>query len=191
MEFRKIKSLDNLYEINEDGTVFRNVKTKRELKIKLDMHHSKKGYYTSFVHFGGRQPGNYCKRVMIHKIVAECWLGECPDGYEIDHIDRNSRNNNYKNLRYVTKSEQMKNRDHSGISKIGNKNLVVSREKRMVGILLIKNTEELFFKNMMSCADYLSKKYNNTTEHFRYLLRRRVNEILDYKVYYKEPNNCI
>ena len=43
-------------------------------------------------------------------MVAECWLGEKPEGYEIDHIDRNSQNNDYRNLRYVTRSEQMKNR---------------------------------------------------------------------------------
>jgi len=117
MEFRKIPSLDYKYEINEDGTIFRNVETGKNLKIKLDMHHSKIGYYTTFVHFGGRRIGNYIKRVMIHKVVAECWLGECPDGYEVDHIDRNTHNNHYSNLRYVTKSEQMKNRDHSNISK--------------------------------------------------------------------------
>jgi len=50
------------------------------------------------------------KRIMIHKVVAECWLGDCPDGYEVDHIDRNPHNNDYRNLRYVTHSKQMKNR---------------------------------------------------------------------------------
>ena len=40
LEFRKIKSLDFLYEINENGTIFRNVKSKKQNKIKLDMHHS-------------------------------------------------------------------------------------------------------------------------------------------------------
>ena len=43
LEFRKIKSLNFLYEVNENGTIFRNVKSKKQLKIKLDMHHSKTG----------------------------------------------------------------------------------------------------------------------------------------------------
>ena len=43
LEFRKIKSTGYLYEINENGTIFRNVKSKKQNKIKLDMHHSKKG----------------------------------------------------------------------------------------------------------------------------------------------------
>lgn len=105
LEFRKIKSLSYLYEVNSNGTIFRNVKSKKQNKIKLDMHHSKKGYYVTFVNLKGK-----CMRIMIHKVVAECWLGDKPEGYEIDHIDRDSTNNDYRNLRYVTHSEQMKNR---------------------------------------------------------------------------------
>ena len=50
LEFRKIKSLKYLYEINENGTIFRNVKSKKQNKIVLDMHHSKIGYYKTMVH---------------------------------------------------------------------------------------------------------------------------------------------
>lgn len=32
LEFRKIPSLDFLYEINENGTIFRNVKSKNRTK---------------------------------------------------------------------------------------------------------------------------------------------------------------
>ena len=111
LEFRKIKSLKYLYEVNENGTIFRNVKSKKQLKIKLDMHHSKDGYYATFVHIGGRSKDSYIKRIMIHSVVAECWLGDRPDGCEIDHIDRNTHNNDYRNLRYVTKSEQFQKMD--------------------------------------------------------------------------------
>ena len=50
LEFRKIKSLQFLYEVNENGTIFRNTKSKKQLKIKLDMHNSNKGYYTTWVY---------------------------------------------------------------------------------------------------------------------------------------------
>lgn len=103
--FRKIKSLQYLYEINGDGTILRNVKSKKQLKIFLDFHHSKSGYYTSFCCIKG-----VVKRLSIHKLVAECFIGfigDCPDGLEVDHIDRNTRNNNWHNLRYVNHSQQI------------------------------------------------------------------------------------
>ena len=146
LEFRKIKSLDFLYEINENGTIFRNVKSKKQNKIKLDMHHSEKGYYVTFCKIKG-----VTKRVMIHRAVAECWLGECPDGFEVDHKDRNPHNNHYSNLRYVTKIDQMKNRDHSNISKIGVKNLDNARRERMKPVKIVSNLET---KTFDSFADF-------------------------------------
>lgn len=182
-DFRPIPSLNYLYEVNSNGTVFRNATTKRELKIKLDMHHSKKGYYTTFVHLGGRK-NSVTKRVMIHKVVAECWVGKCPNGYEVDHIDRNSLNNNHTNLRYVTKNEQMKNRNHSNISKTGSENLRKARENRMIPVTLIKDEVDTIFKSMSECARYLSKEYNVSNEKCRYRLRRRYKTIFDYNVVY-------
>lgn len=183
MEFRPIKSLDNKYEVNENGTIFRNVKTKRENKIKLDMHHSQKGYYATFVHFGGRQPGNYIKRVMIHKVVAECWLGECPEGYEVDHRDRNSLNNHYTNLRYVTKSEQMKNRDHSKISKQGSKNLAEARAKRMKMVGLLKDGQWLHFQSIANCSRYLAEHSEYNYDQARDRIRRNYKNIAGYEVF--------
>jgi len=171
MEFRKIPSLDYKYEINEDGTIFRNVKTKYESKIKLDMHHSKKGYYMVFVHIGGRRPDAYCKRVMIHRAVAECWLGPCPNGMEVDHKNRDSLDNHYSNLRYVTKGQQMKNRDHTNIAAKGCENLRKARESRMKGVIISKGDEIKEFKSISECSKYLSTKLNYTSEKIRYYLR--------------------
>ena len=36
LEFRKIPSLKYLYEVNENGAVFRNVKSKKQCQIRLD-----------------------------------------------------------------------------------------------------------------------------------------------------------
>lgn len=179
LEFRKIKSLDFLYEINENGTIFRNVKSKKQNKIKLDYHHSKKGYYTTFCRFKGKPT-----RVMIHKVVAECWLGFCPEGYEVDHIDRNSHNNHYTNLRYVTKSEQMKNRDHSNISKTGSKNLEDSRKKRMKPVMIKSNEESKIFESYAECSRYLANKYNKLFESIRYKLKSKRSHIFDYDIIY-------
>ena len=183
LEFRKIKSLKFMYEINENGTIFRNVKSKKQSKIKLDFHHSKVGYYYVFVHLGGRKHQKIL-RLPIAMLVAECWLGDKPDGLEIDHIDRNPHNNDYRNLRYVTKSEQMKNRDYSNISKQGAKNLQRARELRAVHTKLVFGTKEYTFASLSDTAKFLSDKYNRTYWAMRDRLTKRRSHIYDFDVFY-------
>lgn len=181
LEFRKIKSLRYLYEVNENGTIFRNVKSKKQSKIVLDMHHSKIGYYKTMVHL---KEGT--KRVMIHKVVAECWLGDCPPGYEIDHIDRNPHNNDYRNLRYVTHSEQMKNRVLGDriINQAKQNCLNHSLTVLAKPIKIIRNNKELKFQSMTKCAEYIGKEYNVNPEKIRYKLKARRSHIYDYDIKY-------
>ena len=181
LEFRKIKSLDFLYEINENGTIFRNVKSKKQSKIVLDFHHSKTGYYFVWVCMKKK-----VRRVPIARAVAECWLGEKPEGYEIDHADRNSHNNDYRNLRYVTKSEQMKNRDYTRIAAQGAKNLDAYRKTIMKPVELINSAGfSMQFFSLAECSRYLAAKYKQTTEHMRYKLKARRSHIYDYDVIYR------
>lgn len=179
LEFRKIKSLDFLYEINENGTIFRNVKSKKQNKIKLDMHHSEYGYYVTFCRFKGKP-----KRIIIHQAVAECWLGDKPDGMEVDHIDRNAHNNDYRNLRYVTKSEQMKNRDYTNISKTGSQNLENARMLRAKSVKIVSDDEMLVFNSFADCSRYLAEKYDKSFEAIRYKLKSHRSRIYDYNVIY-------
>ena len=65
-EFRKIPSLNFLYEVSEDGRSFRNVKSKKEKKILVDYQYSEKWHRYTFVTIKGR-----VQRVSIAKVVAE------------------------------------------------------------------------------------------------------------------------
>lgn len=187
LEFRKIKSLQFLYEINENGTILRNVKSKKNIKIFLDMHHSKTGYYAAFVNIKG-----VVTRVMIHKVVAECWLGDRPEGYEIDHIDRNSRNNHYSNLRYVTHSEQMKNRVLSDrIIQQATQNCLNYCMEYVAKPVTIVNSltgQQLHFQSMSSAAEYISEYYSafykTTKELIRSKMKKRRSRIYDFDIYY-------
>lgn len=180
LEFRKIKSLQFLYEVNSNGTIIRNVKSKKQLKIKLDYHHSPKGYYTTFVKIKG-----VCKRVMLHTVVAECWLGDRPEGYEVDHKDRNPHNNDYRNLKYVTHSEQMKNRTLSDetIQRVINNcqkwNQSISKP------ICIKNNEfKKTFQSIAETSRFLSEYYNVPFEHIRNKLKKRRSHIYDFDIIY-------
>lgn len=73
-EFRKIPSLNFLYEVSKDGRSFRNVKSKKESKILVDYSHSEKGCRYTFVNIKG-----YKQRVSITKIVAETFTSQLKD----------------------------------------------------------------------------------------------------------------
>lgn len=170
-EFRKIPSLKFLYEISEDGRIFRNVKSKKQPKI----FKNKDGYRIASI----RVEKQY-RQIYIHRVVAECWLGEKPDGYETDHIDRNKDNNHYTNLRYVTKSEQMKNRDYSKINTISSINLLKARAV-LCHPVLIKGQK---FESMRAAARFIAEQTGNTVNSVMAKFRKRRKFILGYDVEY-------
>lgn len=46
--------------------------------------------------------------IKVHKIIAECFIWDRPDWFEINHKDWNKQNNIPSNLEYVTRSENIK-----------------------------------------------------------------------------------
>ncbi|CAL6053965.1 Conserved_hypothetical protein [Hexamita inflata] len=48
--------------------------------------------------------------IYIHRLVAQAFLGECPEDCEVDHIDRCRYNNQLSNLRYFTRSQNQMNK---------------------------------------------------------------------------------
>ncbi len=48
------------------------------------------------------------KNYYVHRLVAAMYLGPCPDGMEVNHKDRDKKNNHYSNLEYVTHSDNLK-----------------------------------------------------------------------------------
>lgn len=50
------------------------------------------------------------KNYRIHRLVVEAFIGPIPEGFEVDHIDRDRSNNDVTNLRIVTHSENCRNR---------------------------------------------------------------------------------
>ena len=52
------------------------------------------------------------KNFYVHRLVAEYFLGVIPEGYQINHIDYNKKNNHVKNLEICTRQQNV---DHSNI----------------------------------------------------------------------------
>jgi len=167
-EFRTIPSLKNLYEINSDGTVIRNVKTGHILRPRVDFS-SRKPNRTQYLRVSLSVNGNRLNK-LVHSLVAECWLGERPEGLEVDHIDRNTFNNYYKNLRYVDKKTQRLN---------------TGGKKAPLQIILTKDGEKISFECASDAAKALLK-YQPEKSFISLLtsFRRRHNKILGFDVEY-------
>ena len=176
--FRKIPSLHFFYEVSEDGRIVRNAKSKKHIKQVRD----KDGYCSCYFNIKGKVVHRY-----VASLVAECWLGKRPEGYQIDHIDRNRANNHRTNLRYVTYSEQMKNRvfsDRIIEQATPGCNLYAKGISRPVR--LYNDDENMTFSSICKCAQWLGNKYNKAPEHFRHKLKKRRSHIYDYDVEYPE-----
>jgi hypothetical protein len=51
--------------------------------------------------------------IQAHRLVATAFIGPCPVGLECDHINRQRRDNRVENLRWVTRSENARNRQRN------------------------------------------------------------------------------
>ena len=98
---KKIPGYDD-YSIDEYGNVWSH-KFGRDKKLKQT--EGKGG------HLHINLSTNGCLKVYpVHRLVYISFVGDIPIGKEIDHIDRNPKNNHISNLRAVTRSENKWNR---------------------------------------------------------------------------------
>lgn len=91
--------------VSKDGLVYRYSKSKD--KLILCNQSILNGYLSCHV----RSKEHSCgfRRMRVNRLVWETFMGDIPDGYEIDHIDTNKENNNLANLKCVTRKENMNN----------------------------------------------------------------------------------
>lgn len=62
------------------------------------------------------------KKLLVHKAVAEAFIGPCPDGCEVSHKDGNSHNNHVSNLEYCTHLENERMKQQHGTTHEKEKN---------------------------------------------------------------------
>ena len=76
------------------------------------------------------------KKHYVHRIVAMIFCDDYFDGAVVDHIDKNPDNNHYKNLRWVTPSENVNNSDkRNKACKISDETvLIIINLKNIVGL---------------------------------------------------------
>jgi hypothetical protein len=72
----------------------------------------KRGYYV----LNFRQKGRETK-FLVHRLVSATFLGPCPLGLEVNHLDGNKLNNCSSNLEYTTRSKNIKHAVSLGLKR--------------------------------------------------------------------------
>ena len=137
MDWTPIQSLNGKYEITSLG-IIRNAKTKRILKQFTDRH----GYKSLTV---CAEPG-IPKNARIHRLVAEAFLGICPDNMVVNHKDGDKSNNCVDNLEYVTPSENNIHALQTGLRKPAEMRKFAPRGENHYRAKISKSDAELITK---------------------------------------------
>lgn len=91
--------------VSKDGFVYRYSKSQKRL-IKCNLSNTL-GYL--YCHVRCKDNIRNYKRIRVNKLVWETFVGDIPDGYELDHINTIKTDNCLDNLKLVTHKENMNN----------------------------------------------------------------------------------
>ncbi len=111
---RVIPSFPN-YAAGEDGEIYRITKPRDRKNfdhpylIKREKSGSHKYFMVSLFNPEGER-----KRCSIHRLVAEAWIGPCPEGKEVNHKNLNKADCRPSNLEYATKLGNTKHAIENG-----------------------------------------------------------------------------
>jgi hypothetical protein len=105
-EWRTVSNTDDTYEVSSLGRVRKYLTLhERDGYLRVDIEGKK-----------GKQ-----RRVSVHCLVAAEFIGPCPFGMKVNHIDLDKSNNCYKNLEYMTQLQNIRHAIKNGHGGMGGK----------------------------------------------------------------------
>jgi len=100
--------LDGFYEVSSLGDVRRGVEGRSTTKGRLLKQQWKEGYRSVCLSVSG-----FVRRYYVHRLIAEAFLGPCPLGMVVNHMDGGRSHNFATNLEYVRPAQ---NSQRAGIN---------------------------------------------------------------------------
>lgn len=139
--WKKIEGCE-MYEVSSFGNV-RNSKTGRILKQAI------KGGYCSVGLIG-----NKTRTRAVHQLVARAFLTNLENKTQVNHLDKNGKNNNIKNLEWATNKENSIHRS-AGVKQTTNQNLEIYRINTYTDEIIEK------YNSIEDAAKYILENNNN------------------------------
>ena len=139
--WKKIKNRSN-YSVNENGEIRNDISG----KIKSAYVCKGNGYY-----YVDLWENNKCKKMQLHRIIAEAFIPNPEDKPTVDHVDGDRKNNRIDNLRWATYSEQ-----NSRFNTHGVRSEKIYAEK--------KNGEKIYFNQISEAAKYFGCTISNISQ---------------------------
>ena len=114
--WKDISGYEEMYQVSNFGRVKSLKRYRRRNDKILHLANDKDGYLQVNL-----SRDNKSKTIKVHKLVMLTFVGERPNGFEINHIDGIKTNNHIDNLEYCTSSEKTQHAYDTGLQPSGKK----------------------------------------------------------------------
>jgi len=101
-EWRYVHGYKGWYDISSFGRVMRVKKVTSTFNGKILNPGGSTGYKNVSLYKNGKR-----KYALVHRLVMQSFVGQCPEGNVVNHKDGNKTNNKLDNLEYITPSENV------------------------------------------------------------------------------------
>lgn len=119
--WKHIGGYKGLYQISNLGTIY-----DCEVNEPIKTYKSSNGYLITSLKKYGKWYIN-----VVHRLVAEAFIGERPKNHDINHIDGNKLNNKANNLEYCTRKENIHHAMKLGLYPKGLRNGAYTKPERL------------------------------------------------------------
>lgn len=100
-EWRPVVGYEGIYEVSSLGRVRRvgRANGANKIGVPLKLQYGWAGYPHLILNNRGK------RLIPVHRMVAEAFLGPCPEGHEVHHLDHDRKNARVDNLVYLSQAE--------------------------------------------------------------------------------------
>lgn len=104
------------------------------------------------------------KNVLVHRLVAETFIPNPDNLPEVDHIDKNIKNNKVSNLRWVNRQDNLKNAniDYSSLNGLKTKTRLFDPSGNLLGEFDSKTAAATYASENCGCSKSGMQKYGRS-----------------------------